>query len=241
MTARKPRNRAAAAPARRTARPRVAAQVAIAAPDRESDGRRARRVRTEARLLAALEALLQTGGVAALGVNAIAERAQVEKVLIYRYFGGLEGLMAAYAQHSEFWPSLDEILGPDFERVLALDRASAAAQLLSNYARALRNRPVTLELLAWECAHRNPLTEALEAVREQRAHELFARLASAGMELSTTARELGALLSAAINYLCVRSRHIAVFAGLGVQGDAAWQRIEAVMAAAFTQVFAAGD
>jgi AcrR family transcriptional regulator len=204
-----------------------------ATPAPETDGRRARRVRTEARLLTALEALLQAEGVAALGVNAVAERARVEKVLIYRYFGGLEGLMAAYAQRSDFWPSLDEILGADFEREFARDRAKAAARLLSNYAQALRKRPVTLDLLAWECAHRNPLTEALEAVREQRAQEVFARLAAAGVELSSHARELSALFAGAINYLALRSRQVSVFAGLGVRGDAAWQRIEAVMAVAF--------
>ena len=62
------------------------------------DGRHLRRLRTEQRLVSAVGELLRESGVAALGVNAVAERAGVEKVLVYRYYGGLDGLMEAYAE-----------------------------------------------------------------------------------------------------------------------------------------------
>ena len=202
----------------------------------ESDGRRARRRRTEARLFDALGALLRDGGVAALGVNALAERSGVEKVLIYRYFGGLEGLMTEYAKGSEFWPSVDEIIGADASLLSHPDHANVAAKLLGNYARALRRRPITLDLLAWECAHRNPLTVALETVREERSRELFQRLSAAKFPLTGGAAELSALLAAALNYLAVRSREIKVFGGLAIDDEAAWTRLEAVMASAFRGV-----
>jgi hypothetical protein len=68
-----------------------------------------------------------------------------------------------------FWPTLQEIIGPDPGLLSDPDHAHTAARLLANYARALRKRPVTLDLLARECAHRNPLTVALESAREERA------------------------------------------------------------------------
>jgi AcrR family transcriptional regulator len=203
------------------------------------DGRRARRRRTEARLFAALESLLREGGVAALGVNALAQRSGVDKVLIYRYFGGLEGLMAEYAKGSQFWPTLAEILGADAGLLADPDRARAAARMLSNYARALRQRPVTLDLLAWECAHRNPLTVALESVREERSRELYLQLSAAGFPVHGGAAELSALLAAALNYLALRSREIKVFGGLALDGESAWRRIETIMTLAFRGVFAA--
>jgi AcrR family transcriptional regulator len=203
----------------------------------ESDGRRLRRRRTEARLYEALGALLREGGVAALGVNALAERAGVEKVLIYRYFGGLEGLMTEYAKGSELWPTVDEIIGSDPSLLSDPDDAQVAAKLLSNYARALRQRPVTLDLLAWECAHRNPLTVALETVREERSRELFQRLSAAGFPLRGGAAELSALLAAAINYLSVRGRDIKLFAGLSLDREATWTQLETVMVSAFRGVF----
>ena len=93
-------------------------------------------------------------------------------------------------------------------------------------------------MLAWECAQRNPLTIALETVREQRSHELFQQLSAAGFPLGGGAAELSALLSAAINYLAVRGREIKLFGGLAIDGEAAWTRLEAVMALAFRGVFA---
>jgi AcrR family transcriptional regulator len=205
----------------------------------ETDGRRMRRRHTEARLYAGLASLLREGGVAALGVNALAERSGVEKVLIYRYFGGLEGLMTEYAKGSEFWPSLGEILGTEAELLAEPDQARVAAKLLGNYARALRQRPVTLDLLAWECAHRNPLTVALETVREERSRELFQHLSAIGFPLSGRVAELSALLAAAINYLAMRSRDIDVFGGLALDCEAAWQHIETIMTLAFRGMLSA--
>lgn len=223
---------------RRAASPRKKprARAAHEARDVETDGRRARRLRTEARLFAALSDVLREAGVAALGVNAVAERAKVEKVLIYRYFGGLEGLMAEYAKRSEFWPTLEEIIGPDPALLRNPDHARIAATLLANYARALRKRPVTLDLLAWECAHRNPLTVALETVREERAQQLFQQLMAAGFPLRGPAATLSALLSGAINYLAVRGRELKGFAGLRVGDEVAWRQIEQVMFLAFRGV-----
>jgi AcrR family transcriptional regulator len=205
-----------------------------------SDGRHARRVRTEARLCECVGELLREGGPAAITVAAVAARADADKVLIYRYFEGLEGLMAAYAAGSDFWPTLDEILGPDRALLAAPDHAHVAAQVLSNYAAALRRRPVTLDLLAWECAHRNALTEAMETVRERRSTELFAALAEAGFPLGGALPAVSALFAAAINYLAMRGRQIEVFAGLPAQTDDDWQRIVSAIEAAFRAMMASG-
>lgn len=50
---------------------------------------------TRQRILDAALDLVAEEGFAALGVNAVARRAGADKQLIYRYFGGLDGLMAA--------------------------------------------------------------------------------------------------------------------------------------------------
>lgn len=199
----------------------------------ETDGRKLRRIATEAKLVDAVEALLAEGGVAALGVNAIAARAGVEKVLVYRYFGGVEGLVEAWAARSDFWPSVDELLGPGRE-VLRGDRGTVGARILARYAAALRRRPVTLDLLAWECAHRDGLTAVLERVREERSQELAAILQAEGVDAGGDVGELAALFAAAINYLAVRGRDIQTFGGLRVRTAKDWARIDALVAAAFS-------
>ena len=202
----------------------------MAEKDEITDGRRLRRLRTEEKLVAAVGALLHKGGVASLGVNAVAEQAGVEKVLVYRYFGDLDGLMTAWAARSDFWPSIEELIGEGGKDLRDRDKARVGARVLANYARALRKRPVTLDLLAFECGYRNALTVALEEVREARTRELFVALKEAGVP---DLGELGALFSAAINYLAVRGRDIRVFGGLGVHGDADWEHIEEIILEVF--------
>lgn len=197
------------------------------------DGRHARRQQTEARLLKAVGTLLKRRGVAGLGVNAVAELSGVEKTLIYRYFDGVEGLMAAWASGSEFWPPLEEILGPDEQVLKEPDLPRAAATMLLNYSAALRRRPVTVDLLAWECSHRNALTVAVETIREQRNTELFTRLAQAGFPVDGRAAALSALLAGAVNYFVIRGRELERFGALGLQGEEAWAAMGHLFEAAF--------
>ena len=64
-------------------------------PPRLATQRERNRDETSARLLAAVGEVLARDGFAALGVNAVAKQAGVDKVLIYRYFGGLPELIQA--------------------------------------------------------------------------------------------------------------------------------------------------
>lgn len=50
---------------------------------------------TEKRLLEAVSKIIEEEGFTQIGINRIAKKAQCDKVLIYRYFGGLDGLLAA--------------------------------------------------------------------------------------------------------------------------------------------------
>ena len=51
---------------------------------------------TEKRLLTAVGEIVEESGLESLGINAVAQRAGVSKMLIYRYFGSLEDLIAQY-------------------------------------------------------------------------------------------------------------------------------------------------
>ena len=66
------------------------------------------RTRTTQKILTALEDELQASGLAKTGVNRVSERAGVSKVLIYRYFGSMEGLIAHYVKMSGVFPDYKE-------------------------------------------------------------------------------------------------------------------------------------
>ncbi len=67
------------------------------------------RQQTEARIRAAALGLLQREGFAAWGVNAVARAASVDKVLLYRYFTSMDGLLGEIIALTPFWPDPDAL------------------------------------------------------------------------------------------------------------------------------------
>lgn len=189
------------------------------APERNRD-------QTTQRLLAAVGTVLAREGFAALGVNAIAREAGVDKVLIYRYFGGLPELLAAWGRSGRFWPGVDELLAQE-PGLLALPAAERYARFFEHFIDALRARPLTLEVLAAEVRHRNELTAVLEAEREAWGEQAARTIGGAEFAARPEMRAVTLLLVAGVQYLLLRSRTIRVFGGLDLQGDAGWAELKA--------------
>lgn len=57
---------------------------------------------TEKRLLEAVSKVIEEEGFTKIGINRFARQAQCDKVLIYRYYGGLDGLLVAWAKQYDF-------------------------------------------------------------------------------------------------------------------------------------------
>jgi len=180
---------------------------------------------TRTRLIEAVGALLARKGFTGLGINAVAREAGVDKVLIYRYFGGLPGLMAAYAREGDFWPSLEELAGGDVTAFVQRPMPERLSALARNYVQAIRHRPITQEIMAWEMVARNELTEELEAVREASAMEMMT-LFIPPTEKETDLAPLMTLVGAALTYLVVRSRNIRWYSGLDLHSEESWRRLE---------------
>jgi AcrR family transcriptional regulator len=185
------------------------------------------RAATEARLLAAVGAVLARDGFGAVGVNAVAREAGVDKVLIYRYFGGLADLLAAWGRSSQFWPRVDELLGADAKAFLALPLADRYTLFFEHFVDGLRARPLTLEILAAEIVERNELTAILETEREAWGEQASRILGGKEFERRPELQGLTLLLVAGVQYLLVRSRSIRIFGGIDIRGDAGWRALKA--------------
>jgi AcrR family transcriptional regulator len=112
------------------------------------------RPRTENKFIDAVVAHLSEKGCDELGVNAIAKRAGADKVLIYRYFSDLNGLLETVAGEIEWLPEAATCL-PKTESE-ALDALKA---VLQNLRQTFAERPASLALLRWRKAVENPLTQ----------------------------------------------------------------------------------
>jgi AcrR family transcriptional regulator len=185
------------------------------------------RAATEERILAAVGEVLARDGFAGVGVNAVAKQAGVDKVLIYRYFGGLPELLRAWGESGRFWPSIEELLGPQPEVFLALPVEERYARFFEHFIDGLRARPLTLEVLASEVMERNELTAILEAEREQWGEETARTLAGPEWAKVPHLRGVTLLLIAGVQYLLLRSRKIRIFGGINVKSDEGWAELKA--------------
>jgi len=189
--------------------------------------RRRDREKTEKVILDAVGRLILRDGLSGVGINALAREAGADKVLIYRYFGDLDGVYRAYSERGDFWWSVEDMLE-------GLEDAESLADALKagvrRHLREMQKRPVTLAVIAAEPENRTPLVVALEEVRERRSLELMKRIAARfAIPQEADLPVLTGLLAAAIGYLAARARKIRVYGGVGIRTDEDWSRIFATI------------
>ena len=183
------------------------------------------RHQTESKLIDAVGRLLLLKGFDSLGVNAVAREAGVDKVLIYRYFGGMPSLLRAYGERGDFWPSIEEVIGSDVEAFKSLPLGERLEEIVVGLFDALLVRPQAIIVLASEARERNTLTQVLEDVRECWSEQMI-QLTFVGDEANDP-DILGImnLLIAGMIYLLIRSRHIAVYGSLELDTESGNERI----------------
>ncbi len=182
---------------------------------------------TKGKILLAVGQLLARDGFTKLGINAIAREAGVDKVLIYRYFGGLPGLLTAFAESTDFWPPASEVVATPEPNTDQL--GTVIGEVLVNLAKALRKRPLTAEILAWEMVEQNELTDILAELREQWILDLLETYTFHSDQPQADLPALTALMAAAIHYLVIRSRSTPVFNMVEIDTDRGWERLETMI------------
>jgi len=203
----------------------------IAAMNAERKDKRNRQS-TEELIVGAFEAVLLREGVEGLGVNAVALEAGVNKVLIYRYFGGLAGLAGHWVANSTFWPTPIELIGNDpdaFEKLTVRERMRT---VLCNYVDAIRARPQTVEMLAAELMAPSEITRAFAdaLVRPGQGVAEFIKLDEADTDLSDRIWNLIFMVNGLAAYLAIRERNNPTYLGMDLNEDESWQYLRDTVA-----------
>lgn len=164
------------------------------------------RLQTEQRILDAVGTILLEQGYPAAGINAIARQAGCDKVLIYRYFGGFNELLLAFAETATLWWEVDEIISETAAECAEIALPDYLQTLLNRYVTALESRPLALEIMAWEMSAQNNLTNTLARIRGERGMELVKRIRAFYQQPNIDIGGILGVFGAAINYLIIRTR-----------------------------------
>ncbi len=174
---------------------------------------------TERRLLDTIGCMIAEGGFEKIGINAVSARSGVSKILIYRYFDSIDGLIAAYIRKHDFWlnSSLD---------------LSDAAQILPTIKRVFREHinklradPVLRKLYRWELSCDNALIAYLREQREQVGTNLIRQVCALTGHSQQQMAVLSTILTSSITYLSMLGDRCPVFNGISINDDSGWDQI----------------
>jgi AcrR family transcriptional regulator len=191
---------------------------------------------TEQAILKAARVVLARDGFQVFGVNAIAREAGCDKQLIYRYFGGLEGVGEALGAR------LAEDLTARLEAMSASAAPKTYVALMETLALALldlaRSDPLMLRINAWELVEASPLLKALTAARSQRMTAWMHRMrGDLAPPPGVDAPAVNAVVIAGVQHLALASMTTGAFSGLPLKRDADWVRVQAAVRALVRGVY----
>jgi AcrR family transcriptional regulator len=113
------------------------------------------RPKTEEKFQNAVLKLVADEGCGALGINAVAQLAGADKVLIYRYFGDFNGLLQRVAESRQWLPTSEEVLQSLSE--VEADGLSLLRKIERQLIQHIRADASTHQLIRWRRANICPI------------------------------------------------------------------------------------
>lgn len=174
---------------------------------------------TTKRLLDAVGEIIIKDGFDKVGVNAIASKAGVSKVLIYRYFGSVDNMIVEYLSQDDFWVNFS-VGFPKNENLKEFIKKMFRDQIYQ-----LRNSKLAQELYRWELTSHNSVIEKLRLKREAKGVTLITIVSQLSNHPHEEVASIATLLSAAISYLILLSNNCPTYNGIDLQNDKGWEQI----------------
>lgn len=177
------------------------------------------RNQTEQRILEAVGKIVESEGFEAVGVNAVASVSGVSKVLIYRYFGSIEQLLAKYIEDNDYWLN-SEFQIPQHNNVKEFSKSVFRA-----YIDMVRKTPALQKLYRWELTTNNPAIEKLRERREQIALGIINAVSQQSGQSLERVAGISTLVTATVPYLCVLSENCNVYNSFDISSDSGWDKL----------------
>jgi AcrR family transcriptional regulator len=176
---------------------------------------------TMERLIYAVGKIIKNKGYKGLGLNAIAKEAEVSKILIHRYFGGVDQLVEAYVLKNDYW--IAKASEVKVETNGKTDRESLkelVIDLLRGHFEYFNTHEEMRSIILWEITERTMLLNSICMVREaigglllEKAEPLFA-----GGKKNIKA--ITAILVSGIYYMILHSKkNESTICGIDVQSE----------------------
>jgi AcrR family transcriptional regulator len=199
--------------------------VLQSAPDVRGEPERRIRDRgaTERAILNAAKNLLAEEGFQNFGINAVARRAGCDKQLIYRYYGGLNGLVEAIGTDLGGW--VRDRIPEDTGGMFLLTYGDLMERLALLFLEALRADPLMRRIVAWEVSENTEQVRRLSEARSRALGLWLERMrGSLAPPKGVDAPAVNAILIAAIQHLVLSAAAGGQCAGLTLKTAKDWEK-----------------
>jgi len=155
---------------------------------------------TKQKLIRAVGEVVKKEGFQNLKISKIAKYAQVDRKLIYRYFGSLNYLVEAYILENDYWM----VFSDKMKEMLADKHFSSSEQLitevLQNQFKYFASQKETQRLILWELSVNSPLMRSIHNIRENLGQEFLEMSDDHFKQGAVNFRAVAALLVGGIYY-----------------------------------------
>ncbi len=186
---------------------------------------------TENQIINALDSLIRESGIKSVGVNSVARKANVSKVLIYRYFGGLDGLLEEWAIRKSYWIEV-----PD--EITRIDSIGTGIEIMiSGMAESLLGDASRRAVLRWLLEEDSEAGKRVRERLEKRGVELTRMLMDRNaVPESWDMEALVAVITAGVSYLALMSDRSDVYNGISLKTSEGWERLSRGIAEVFSEM-----
>lgn len=174
---------------------------------------------TEKRLLKTIGEMISNEGFEKIGINAVATQSGVSKILIYRYFGSVEGLMAAYIRQHDFWLNFP-LEFPERDQLPVFVKKMFQGQIEQ-----LRSNPTLKRLYRWELSCNNDMIVKLREQREKIGVNLVEKVSQLTGHPQQQIAAMASILTASITYLVMLEDFCPVYNSIPLNNDSGWKQI----------------
>ncbi len=190
--------------------------------------KRRNRAMTMERILRAMGEVITERGTEKAGINAVAEKAQVNKVLIYRYFGGWNGLLEAYVQRGFFLSMFnDKFIEAVPDKVPVSDASRVWTQHLVDLFREFRERKASQDLVRWEMLNgETELARRISTFRDESYQKLISKINPFPGE---DPQAITAIIVSGVTFMTLIGNQREEMLGIDLRSDAGWARVEKAM------------
>ena len=187
---------------------------------------------TEKRLLDTIGQMIIEQGFEKIGINAVSAQSGVSKILIYRYFNSIDGLIAAYIRKHDFW------LNTSFEFSDTVQMLPTIKEMFYKHIERLRIDPVLRKLYRWELSCNNDIIKSLREQREKVGMNLIEQVCTLSGRPKQEIAVLSAIITTSTTYLAMLGDYSPVFNGISIADDNGWKQIYKVVVNLLDKLFA---